>query len=46
MVEILDTIMMWLVGFWTLAAMFTVIKLVVVGFFAYMIAACIMKWGG
>ena len=46
MVEILDTIFMWLVGFWTLAAMFTILKVALIGFFVYIIAACIMKWGG
>ena len=46
MVEILDTIMIWLIGFWTLAAMFAVIKVAVIGFFAYIITACIVKWGG
>jgi len=46
MVEILDTIFIWLVGFWTLAAMFAVLKVAVIGFFVYLIAVCISKWGG
>jgi len=46
MVEVLDTILMWLVGFWTLAAVFTIIKVTIIAGFIYLIAACIAKWGG